>query len=338
MIKVREHDLQNVVSALAAFEHSQNSSDNKFYRYLLCGHYLVPPGRALVGVRDFGRFLKKQRWSESCVKLPFRADTIQIKNNIRIFGYGPAGDSTAKIAISGIFRKRSLFREIHVRRIMDDAIRPSFGIPQILSYDKVGARWLVERQILNTNNKKQVAEEFILQHALGFYSATTSIRKIVQRPIRGVAAAEFMSFFTKEKKTFEKVSELSWPVALGHGDLSAGNMIRDTEGKLYLVDWETSGVMPVAYDLMHLYVRSPDLRETILEVIGNLGAQDTDVASPEMQMALALYTASVILDRDKEQMVRYFICVYNMDEEQANRHVLNLTDSNRRLASELLSG
>lgn len=254
MAKVREHQLDDVVSRLVEFDRSQNP-EGVAYHYLLCGNRLVPWSRALADPRSLAKFLKKGRWRDRCIKLPFRADSVQVKNNLRVFGYGPKKDQTAKIALAGLFRNGTLAREIRARHWLMRTIKPSFGIAPVMSYDRQGARWLVEKQISEKLKDDSVTEEFVVDHAMGFYRSTVRTREIGQRPVGGSSVADFVAFLPEASRLHfsEKLASLSWPIALGHGDLSKGNMMRDALGSLYLVDWEKAGVRPVAFDLRTLY-------------------------------------------------------------------------------------
>ena len=50
------------------------------------------------------------------------------------------------------------------------------------------------------------------------------------------------------------------PVSAIHGDLHPGNLLRDTKGRLRLIDWDEARTGPVAFDAMHLRRKSPQER------------------------------------------------------------------------------
>jgi hypothetical protein len=78
--------------------------------------------------------------------------------------------------------------------------------------------------------------------------------------------------------------------AFGHGDLSTGNIIATDSGDLFVIDWETSGRMPVVWDLRKLMPAIPGLLSKIIQLLGaelqHLGWRDA--MAPEHQCLLGL--------------------------------------------------
>jgi len=212
-------------------------------------------------------------------------------------------------------------------------------VAPVVSYDRHGARWLVEKQISEKPKDDSVTKEFIADHALGFYRSTVRTREIGQRPVGGASVADFVAFLPEASRLqfSEKLASLHWPIALGHGDLSKGNMMRDARGSLYLVDWEKAGVRPVAFDLRTLYARQPELRDEILALIGALGQRAANTASPQVQMALAFAAEASTLERDRGQAAQYFVHVNRMKVEQADQHLHDWIARSRQMAATLIS-
>jgi len=53
---------------------------------------------------------------------------------------------------------------------------------------------------------------------------------------------------------------------IGHGDLSTGNMI-SANGRIYLIDWENAGPMPIVFDILKLSLEFPEIRGFFAERI-----------------------------------------------------------------------
>ena len=81
-------------------------------------------------------------------------------------------------------------------------------------------------------------------------------------------------------------SQMSVPVALGHGDLSKSNLLVATDGALVLLDWERAKPLPLAGDLIKLVQQHPPLQSM---VEGWLASQTESARglSPVAQLRLA---------------------------------------------------
>jgi Ser/Thr protein kinase RdoA (MazF antagonist) len=80
-------------------------------------------------------------------------------------------------------------------------------------------------------------------------------------------------------------NDARWPVGICHGDLHAGNLLKGSDGRIWLVDWELAGVRPVVIDLAHLYLRIPDLKPVILDILAALDPEGAGMV-PVQQLAL----------------------------------------------------
>jgi aminoglycoside phosphotransferase (APT) family kinase protein len=74
-------------------------------------------------------------------------------------------------------------------------------------------------------------------------------------------------------------------VGLCHGDLNRDNLLCAEDGRLWLIDWERAGVIPLAQDLGRLYVIDPKLKSAILDLLGSLDPA-REALSPVHQLAL----------------------------------------------------
>lgn len=162
-------------------------------------------------------------------------------------------------------------------------------IPQMMDYDKANSRWLVEETIKDAGNNEQKLGYFLATYSQPFYECTTRFR-----PVRVEITGRLMSWSNNSIKA--RLSQLAcdgrtcWPVAFGHGDLSTGNMLLDSNGRFALCDFERASFRPVARDFTKLYIKHRNERSRILEVLGKLsGKGRTDIdANSQMAMCIAL--------------------------------------------------
>ena len=78
-----------------------------------------------------------------------------------------------------------------------------------------------------------------------------------------------------------------------HGDLSVGHVTISDDGRIFLLDWESAGVKPIAFDLakiertcrMNQIRLSKDCEKLLSEV--SLPVKSNDLFSPAEQMFLA---------------------------------------------------
>lgn len=329
MSSIREHQLKTIISELNNF--GIETSTSKASYFLWCGHHLIPVHKVLKNPRHFLRFIKQGNWLSAIIKLPFCARSIQVKNNIRIYGYNKK-DVTAKIALNGIFRNGSLFREVHARKLLQKHYSISFKIPQITSYSPRG-NWLIEDEIIHTRKPSHNNLDFFLNHGTKeLYSPTLKLRQIKDFKHHGITYSDIEHIWDNVKQ----IRDLNYAYAFTHGDISRGNMLQSIDGELYVIDWENYSINPIAYDLRTLYKRAPNLRSTILKTLKTLtNNQKSKVARPELQMALALAFESAIIIKDNERHILYFKQTANMRHEDARIHVTNILDQNTHLISEL---
>jgi aminoglycoside phosphotransferase (APT) family kinase protein len=129
------------------------------------------------------------------------------------------------------------------------------------------------------------------------------------------------------RSLFPKVSEDAlWPVAFGHNDLNPDNLLKARDRKLWLLDWEISGVAPIASELGRVYLRAPSLQGPMLAL---LEAADPDGRglSPRHQLALG---ASLALHRAVHIRKHRARWSRGLSENDARREVEGLINDARR--------
>lgn len=253
--------------------------------------------------------------------LPFQCNSIRIKHNLRIFGFGPSKDLSVKIAVNSALRVGSLYREIKARKLLNNK-QLSF-IPSIVEYDPKG-KWVVDELITASNNISYAdkAGEFINKHALSFYQATARAKPL-RRSFNLEAIKETPEIFANKVDLDHK-----WPVALCHGDLSPGNMLLDNNNQLYLVDWELAGVRPVAFDVLNIFIKYPEYRNNILAMLNDLSSEKELDSNLQIGLALANYIYDI--KQNMERNINYLIgrgmekdrAIERIDQEIALMHKL----------------
>ncbi|MBB5788423.1 aminoglycoside phosphotransferase family protein [Jiangella mangrovi] len=84
-------------------------------------------------------------------------------------------------------------------------------------------------------------------------------------------------------------------VGLSHGDPGLGNVLRLTDGRLALVDWEDAGYRPVAHDVVKVLMSSPDPRGLVAELEAPASLRPALAAAgavpwrPQVAVALVLF-------------------------------------------------
>ena len=93
-----------------------------------------------------------------------------------------------------------------------------------------------------------------------------------------------------------------------HGDITAGNVLRDGEGNLAVIDWEWAGLYPVGYDLAFLWFSLagvPGGREKVKAVVpahSQAGFLLSAVLVDLLHLQLWLHTLKLFVARHKETL------------------------------------
>lgn len=341
VVKVREREFNQITDALIDFSKQffGEGLENK-YGYLLCGQYLLPVKGGGI-TRDFlENLLRPRRWPRAYVWLPFMANSIRVKNNLRVLGCGKDQKLTIKIALVGLSRAGCLRREIKARRLLAGALRPSFGVPDIKRYDRKNGGWITEDMIVPTKGGRPAAEEFIYDHAVEFYRSTCRHHRVFSRKFCGFNVSELLRYLPDSGRGFASDYWMTaqWPVAFCHGDLSPDNMIRNTQGRLFVVDWEAACVMPVAADLRKIYTRHSDIRKDVLAMLASLSKDQKDIVQPEIQMALGLAADIAMREKNQEKMIQYYRQAREMSAKRSRQFFDAEIEKNQNLIKELCEG
>jgi hypothetical protein len=100
-------------------------------------------------------------------------------------------------------------------------------------------------------------------------------------------------------------SEKQFTLSFCHGDLSVAHVAVSDDGRIFLLDWESAGVQPIAFDLVKLKrtcrINQISLYEDCEKLLSevSLPVKSTDLFSPAEQMFLA--SLRRLLDWDKYQ-------------------------------------
>ncbi len=321
MLKVRGHDLNYLISQLTKFNSEYNSANKSIYRYILLGESIHPLKTIIRHPKRLAKLILRKRNMPVIIRLPFCCNSIRIKNNLRIFGYGSNSNFSVKIAVASSYRKGSLFREIKARKILSN-YQLDF-MPKIIKYDRNG-KWVVDELLLEpkTTTKANKAQEFIYYYALPFYSATSRLHPL-HKSFRRETIKDMPEIIFKNIDFNHR-----WPVALCHGDLSPGNMVRHNNGQLYVVDWESSGVKAVAYDVSKIYTDFPELRIKVLDLLKEISYEQG--IDPKHQIGLAL--ANKLSNIEQGRLVKY-----NLDRGLSKQDAIKKKNDSVSMYQNLLS-
>lgn len=231
---------------------------------------------------------------------------IRVKNNIRVFyrsaeGIGPNGPGsiTAKIGVPSLFGSGSLGREIRARRCIENGRLP-IRVPRIYRYDGRRLRWL-EEEYISPNaaaSETDTARAFLDHCAERFYGASVRPREL-KRSLAGtgILYADVETILADAGVRMPNgLDRAEWPVALGHGDLSVGNMLLRPDGGVVLIDWEKFGRTPVAWDLGKLGLLEPGRTLSVLHALSASGAIEP---RRQLQIAWAMRIAHLRANRDR---------------------------------------
>jgi hypothetical protein len=279
--------------------HGQAAADRKFI-FFADGLSRAFDGDTLagrVGLEAYSRLYRALGRAFDILPFPREIIDIRVKNSIRLNHRSPTGEiRSVKIALALPLRPGNLAREIAARHILkrNDAKVP---VPRLLRYDQSHLQWLEEEYIDQGEAPKSARiRDFLKFHADGFYRVSARPRPLAQTLRQwNVTPTEIEGVLREAGHREPTDFGGTWPIALIHGDLNAGNMMADRENRLYLVDLERFGRGPMCCDLRKLYLSEPDL---VLDVLrANTSASDM---KPELQMKVAL-SVMLLSERRREK-------------------------------------
>lgn len=109
------------------------------------------------------------------------------------------------------------------------------------------------------------------------------------------------------------------PCSLGHGDLSTGNMILSND-EIYLVDWEKSRRMPIAFDMGKLAISLSEVADLCeLENQKLSGESKKQIFSFRNQ--LSIYAMNRL--KELPRLKKYYMEIIGLDEKKTNSKIRN---------------
>jgi hypothetical protein len=266
----------------------------------------------------------------NAVFLPFVAQRISLKSNLRIVGIDGMPGTTAKVMLASHGARPSVLRDVRGRRVLlAHVANSSVGIPVVRSYDRNHARWLLEDFIPGREATDADLSAFVAQHAASVTLPLARLARVRRAPRLGpmIDALDWSL-----RAMFPPVgNDAMWPVAFSHNDLNPDNLLIDAGQRMWLLDWEISGVAPLVADLGRVYLRLPDLRGTILAL---LAAADPEgrALPPRHQLALG---ASRALQRNAHIHVHNAVWRRGLSEPEARREIEGMINDARRMIAQL---
>lgn len=264
--KIGPYDLEFVTRKLVTFAASAGLEDNSV-KYALVDRELLPHDT----VSSSGALLMRALNLHSrvvTVTLPFAAERIGVRNNIRIFGLARRPGMTASVQVrSG--RGHSVFRECRARAIVSRHLDPGNGvaIPAVRSWDRQMGAWLIEDFVEGSVPSDDDIGR-LATHLTGLYRATVRPRAVRRAPGARAFVDELDRVLRASTARFRALRpDDRWLVGLGHADLDIGNILADRAGRIWILDWEKAGVVPLIADLGRLLVGRPWLTEALLGIL-----------------------------------------------------------------------
>jgi hypothetical protein len=292
-VTLDSHGLSRLVERLKSFAAEYRTSGRG--RYVGFGNALIND-RIVKSSPELMHKMLRTHGSLVRTELPFSASRIEVATNARIFGLKAGNDIvTAKLlmragsgnALASRREGRTLFAEIHARRLAEPAFKETSGVlftPKIVAYDRVSGRWLVEEFVEGTEGTPgDIAHTLDRVDLAKLYQSAARLKPVFRR--RGIRRwSETLETFDP---SFPKpAADSVWPEALCHTDL-AGNILRLADGRLCILDWELAKPFPVAGDLASVYLLLPERLGSIVEILRALDPSGRALA-PQSQLALGL--------------------------------------------------
>jgi hypothetical protein len=258
------------------------------------------------------------------VFLPFAAERITIKTNLRVFGLARLPRLTAKVMLISHGARPSVLRDVRGRRIAAEHLKGRIRVPTVRHYDRRGANWLLEDFIAGEIAAAADLGSFIGTYAQQFILPLARMRRIRGaprvRPLVDVLEYSLRSLFPKIG------TEAVWPVAYSHNDLNPDNLLKTADGGVQVLDWELSGVAPIAAELGQVYLRSPESRELILAILAAVDPERIGLP-PHHQLALG---ASLALNRVVHANVHMAMHSRGLSEGDARKALEGMISDARR--------
>lgn len=251
------------------------------------------------------------------VTMPVAASEILIRNAaVRIMNPEGMQGMTVKVCLSpalweqdrGMVRT-NLFRSIRGARCAA-SLTPPFSVVTSVRHDRRGM-WLVEPLVAGPTLASRNLPDFI--PALSeFHRRTRRSRPISFMP----SATRLMTDLQRRFPAVDPGGDLI-DTAFVHDDMFEENILAGTDGKLAVIDWDTSGVKPVAYDLAAMCHRHRDAIPASVRAL-EVAASSRSI-SPRIQLALGLMHRTDVLRADDARWERSVMGEYGFDPQAVAR-------------------
>jgi hypothetical protein len=302
MLLIGPYDLEFVCDRLRRFA-AEYRAGGAAARYVLANGALVNERLVHADASLMMRTLSQHRRLHS-VELPFTAERVLVKSNIRIIGLGRRAELVAKLQLRhspGMSLRREVRTNLILSRLVEShpelGRRRGFAIPRIVRSHAAG-RWMIEERAHGTMANDADVAAFLARYGRPFYALTARPRswRSVDDRERLLAEAERLVPGVRiepgERALF----------ALCHGDLTTTNLLRDRGGAIWLVDFEVTRVMPLAFDLANTAGNFPELAGLALAILRQI-AEAQRVTSADQQFLLGLARAALLHADDFAQHV-----------------------------------
>ena len=328
--KIRNHELEDIIERILFFYNSQKKFSNIDYSYIILNQNILSFQQLIKSPKNLFKLiltvtrLHKKFYLFRVIKLPFKCDSIRVKNNIRIFGYDGDKSITVKIALKGDFREGNLKREIKAKNILTNRYHSKI-ILKTIEYDLEHWQWFMEQQIkvYKSIQKYTLAKLFIQNHAFDFYS-------------QSVIYKSASNIFDELQEFNIDCSNKIIPLALCHGDMSTGNMLISSEGEFFLIDLEKSKYCYIVDDLIKFYVGNDNLRDDIINLLDKFSTRP-NVIPPKIQIALALLNKVRETNINYHQIFSYYEQALRIEKAFIDQKIQQRIENYIRLANELLN-
>jgi tetratricopeptide (TPR) repeat protein len=226
------------------------------------------------------RLIEARRQSAPTL-LPLSCCAVYVGGGGTLRSFYPSTGVTIKIFCSEAARQRA-HNELEARSLIAQAGKLS--IPQVSasSMDSSSA-YIMEEMVTGRHPAREVqlrafvAEVWETYQALGF-SLTECLPwftlEAIKEELGSVPIPPHMRYEQEcRNELVRRLERLPDPrerpllAGFGHGDLSLGNIMVTDTGKWFILDWECSGRIPVAWDLGKLIVSAPRLLPQITHLI-----------------------------------------------------------------------
>ncbi len=159
---------------------------------------------------------------------------------------------------------------------------------------------------------------FVADHVAALYRPSARMR-LVKRPANRRLIEVLERSLATFAPSFPPVrSDAKWPVGLGHNDLTLHNLLRAPSGKLWLIDWEHAGVVPLVADLGRVYLDCLGLKDVIIGLLQSFDPRGEALA-PRHQLALGALVAAERQAVGRSQLLEAAMKTRGLSEEAARR-------------------